>query len=91
MFEHTKSRRYGSDTNTNDEYDLGSETDQDIFTTLKSIRIKNIHNIIIAQLNINSLRNKIDSLAKAVISNIDILLITETKLDDSFPLIGNKE
>ena len=24
MFEHTKSRRYGSDTNTNDEYDLGN-------------------------------------------------------------------
>ena len=53
---------------------------------MKSIRIKNIHNIIIAQLNINSLRNKIDSLAKSVISNIDILLITETKVDDSFPV-----
>ena len=40
---------------------------------------------ITAQLNINSIRNKIQFLEKKVCTNLDILLISETKLDDSFP------
>ena len=40
---------------------------------------------IIAQLNINSIRNKFQSLEKEVCANLDILLISETKLDESFP------
>ena len=40
---------------------------------------------IIAQLNINSIRNKFQFLEKEVHDNLDILLISETKLDDSFP------
>ena len=38
-----------------------------------------------AHLNINSLRNKIDYLVEQVIGNIDILMISKTKLDISFP------
>ena len=41
--------------------------------------------LIIAHLNINSIRNKFDSLSFIVENNADILLISETKLDDSFP------
>ena len=40
---------------------------------------------IIVQLNINSIRNKFQFLEKEVCANLDILLISETKLDDSFP------
>ena len=54
-------------------------------THLKDIRIENIGNIIVAHLNINSLRNKFDFLAEMVIGNVDILIIGETKLDSSFP------
>ena len=39
----------------------------------------------IAQLNINLMRNKSQFLEKDVCANLDILLISETKLDDSFP------
>ena len=39
---------------------------------------------IIVQLNINSIRNKFQFLEKEVRDNLDILLISETKLDDSF-------
>ena len=39
----------------------------------------------IRHLNINSIRNKFDLLKKIVAEDIDILMITETKLDDSFP------
>ena len=38
-----------------------------------------------AQLNINSLSNKFDSLARMLHNNLDILLISETKIDSSFP------
>ena len=38
-----------------------------------------------AQLNINSPRHKFDSLVRMLHSNLDILLISETKIDSSFP------
>ena len=41
--------------------------------------------LIFAQFNIHSIRNKFDFLASEVINNIDVLLISETNLDDSFP------
>ena len=41
--------------------------------------------LIFAQLNINSLRNKFESLQHIINKNIDILLISETKIDSSFP------
>ena len=52
---------------------------------LKNIRLRNVNNIIIAQININSIRNKFDLLSHYVCGNIDIFIITETKLDKSFP------
>ena len=42
--------------------------------------------LIIAHLNINSIRNKFGSFSFMIENNVDILLISETKLDDSFPL-----
>ncbi len=54
-------------------------------TFLKDLRIQNVGNIIIAHLNINSLRYKFDSLVQIINSNIDILVIGETKLDSTFP------
>ena len=56
-----------------------------IFTSLRSIRIDNLKNVIIGQLNINSLRNKFHALTEIIRGNIDILIITETKLDHTFP------
>ena len=43
-------------------------------------------NPIIAQININSIRNKFETLVSLVTSDIDILMISETKIDESFPL-----
>ena len=42
--------------------------------------------MIIGQLNINSLRNKFDSLVQQASGNIDILMVSETKFDNSFPV-----
>ena len=53
--------------------------------TLKLINIKNKNRLILAHLNINSLRNKFDALKLLIKEKIDILVITETKLDETFP------
>ena len=37
-------------------------------------------------LNINPIRNKSDALPLIVKNNVDILMISETKLNDSFPI-----
>ena len=51
---------------------------------LRSLRVKNLNKLIIGRLNINSLRNKFALLTHQVKDNIDILMISETKLDESF-------
>ena len=53
---------------------------------MNEIRKKNPNRIIIAHLNINSIRNKFEILKEVVGNKIDILLISETKLDDTFSL-----
>ena len=52
---------------------------------LSSLRKKNLNRLIFAHLNINSIRNKFDQLVNGIKGNIDIMMISETKLDDSFP------
>ena len=47
--------------------------------------MKNINIVIIAHLNINSISQKFDQLAFLIRDNVDILVVGETKLDDTFP------
>ena len=63
----------------------GDTLNEEFNTILRNIRTKNINRIIIATLNINSLPNKFEQLKISILGNIDILVITETKLDNSFP------
>ena len=66
--------------------DLDSVDDQNsTYKKLNEIRIRNINKIIIAELNINSIRNKFEQLVEYINKNVDIILIVETKLDASFP------
>ena len=52
---------------------------------IKKLRTKNPKRVIIGNLNINSLPNKFEQLKDTVLKYVDVLLLTETKLDDSFP------
>ena len=52
---------------------------------MKDIRQNNINRPILGQLNINSIRNEFSFLATQIGNNLDIVLISETKLDDTFP------
>ena len=63
-----------------------SEKEENPEVVLKTLRNKNLRRIIIGHLNINSLTYKFESLKAIVQDNIDILLISETKIDDSFPM-----
>ena len=52
---------------------------------LKKIKLSNVNRLVIGHININSLRNKFESLKILIKGNIEILVITESKLDESFP------
>ena len=54
-------------------------------TKLKDIRITNLNRIVISHIHINAMRNKFELLVEAVVGNIDILVVTKTKIDKSFP------
>ena len=62
------------------------EQDENPRLILQEIRCKNIGKIIIGHLNVNSLRNKFDALESIIKVNIDIFVVSETKLDESFPM-----
>ena len=50
---------------------------------LNEIRLKNINKSVVYHLNINSLSNKFDRLKLIIKNKVDILVITETKLDST--------
>ena len=51
---------------------------------IQKIRSSNINRLIVGQLNINSLKSKFEGITN-LIKHIDILVLTETKLDETFP------
>ena len=52
---------------------------------LKFIRKDNLNQLIIAYLNLNSIRNKFDFLVDKIKGNVNIMMISQTKLDNVFP------
>ena len=54
---------------------------------MENTRRKNINKQIFAQLNINSQRNKSESLQHMIKENTDVLLISETKIDSALPSV----
>ena len=52
---------------------------------LQRLRIQNLNRVVIGNLNVNSLPGKFDELKSIVKDKVDILILSETKLDESFP------
>ena len=65
------------------DYDKNSS---DSRLVLENLKLKNNHRLVIGNLNINSTSNKFDNLKLIIQGKIDILVITETKTDSTFPL-----
>ena len=56
------------------------------YSQFKIIRTRNPSNVIMGNININSLSSKFDQLKVFIQGVFDIFIITETKLDDTFPI-----
>ena len=54
--------------------------------SLRKLRLRNVNKVIIGNLNINSLVARFDQVKEVISKNVDILVITDTKFDDTFPL-----
>ena len=60
------------------------------FTSTKSIKAKYPKNLFFGHLNVNFFRNKFVSIQELIKRTFDIFLISETKIDDSFPNVQFK-
>ena len=65
---------------TSDDVSFNESGEKEI-SLLKSLRLKNINQLMVGNLNINSLENKFDHLTIFVENTLDVLIINETKLD----------
>ena len=65
---------------------ISSNTNSEFFDDkLKTLRLSKVDCIIVAQINVNSIRNKFDALMTGIQNKVVILLTSETKLDETFP------
>ena len=55
-------------------------------SNLHRVSIENPSRITFGQININSIRNKFDLLMNIIKNEIDIFMISETKIDNNFPI-----
>ena len=49
------------------------------------MKIKNSNQLVFGNLNINTINNKFEQLKHIIKNSVDVLVVTETKLDSSFP------
>ena len=57
-----------------------------LFREIQNLCLKNPEKTIVGQLNTNSLRSNFDLLRLVVQNRVDIFMISESKLDNSFPV-----
>ena len=53
-------------------------------SALKEIKSKNVNRLVTGQLNINGISGKLEPLKAVILNYIDILIVTESKIDSSF-------
>ena len=58
---------------------------QNCISKLRNISVNNVNNVIIRTISIDPLRSKFDEFKLVVSEIFDILIITETKLNNTFP------
>ena len=74
---------YESDFEENESSNL-KQTKENCRNVLNSLRKDNLDKLIFSHLSINSIRNKFYYLSEHIRGNVDILLVSKTKIDDSF-------
>ena len=61
-----------------------SKLHNDCISRFKMIRVENFNNIIVVTLKINSISPKFDEFKLMLSGYFDVIIVTETKLNDSF-------
>ena len=61
-----------------------SKLHNDFKSIFKMIRAENLENVVVGTLNINSFLSKADEFKLMVSGLFDVIIVTETKFDDSF-------
>ena len=59
--------------------------ENDVFRLVTAHRLQNAKDVTMGALNANSLRNKIGAVQELIRNNIDICLLSENKIDETFP------
>ena len=60
--------------------------EEDVKSSLCSLKLRKVNRLIFGQINIKSIRNKFELFFSLVSNNTDVLLISETKIDNAFPV-----
>ena len=68
-----------------EEHLLNEKKTKGTIKTLIGLRRKHPKNVFRGHFNVNSLRNEFESLKELIKNTFDIFLVTESKLDSSFP------
>ena len=69
---------------TNNSAEENNSAKNDVFPSVTVHRLQNAKNVTIGARNVNSLRNKIGAVQELITNNIDIWLLSETKIDETF-------
>ena len=81
-YQHFTAKNYVS---ANCNYTKGND-DTSGLDILNEWRCKNLNHILTGHLNLNSWRKKFEILVYSIVVNLDILMISETKVDEFFPV-----
>ena len=84
--QHENDRINSSNYNSSINYIPAISDNCNVNSALRQLCLNHPQQIIIGHLNINSIRNKFNLMKTILTRDIDILMITKTKLDDSFPV-----
>ena len=69
--------------------DVSNVSQSDAQQVLKDICKSNVNKLVFGQLNVNLLRNNFNMLSELIKGFVDVFMISETKLDDSFPKVSS--
>ena len=80
--EKTSTSNINFDTLGNSEINLISSLNS--LSMIRELRLRYVNRLLIGNLNINSIGNRFDQLKETVLKHTEILILTETELDETF-------
>ena len=73
-----------TDLKENKSVNFGNVQEETSLDDLRKLRLRNVNKVIRIKININFLPAKFDQVKEVILKNVDVLVITVTKLDNIF-------